>query len=157
MRVVPIARPPGAAADLSVLIVSVWWLLGPLAGWSALAGWRAMRRDDAEPPSRDWRLVRPWIAVFALLGVGLLASGLEVPDSAGPNGTAFECAARRTPPGSWHPREVHAVLAYGRLPVWSGPRDWSRRLTVGLWWLVALPVACNLLTLGRLIHQRRAK
>ena len=147
--VAPIARPPGAAADLSVLIVSVWWLLGPLAAWSACAGWRAIRQDGAEPPSRDRRLARPWLAVFAAVGIGLLASGLAVFDPAGPNGTAFEWAARRTPAGSWHPREVHASVSYGSLPVWSGPRDWKRGVTFGFWWLVILPLAFNLATLVR--------
>ena len=146
------ARPPGAAADLVSVLVSVWWLLGPLAAWSAFAGWRAVRVADDDPPpppSRDRRLVRPWVVVFSLVGAGLMLHRVTIPDAGGRSGTAFECVTRRTSAGAWHPREVVATVSRGPLPAGAGPAVWGRRGRVGLWWLVAAAVAGNLFTLAR--------
>ena len=146
------ARPPGAAADLVVVLVSVWWLLGPLAAWSAFAGWRAARadpEDEPPPPSRDRRLVRAWVVVFALVGAGLMLNRVTVPDAGGRTGITIECVTRRTPAGAHHPREVVATLSRGPLPAGAGPDDWGRRGRVGFWWLVAAAVAGNVVTLTR--------
>ena len=144
--------PAGTPPDMVSATVSLWWLLGPLAAWSIFAAWRAVRADPDIPPpplSRDRRLVRPWLIIFALVGAGLMLNDVTIPDADGRTGTAFECVTRRTPPGAWHPREVVATVSRGPLPAGAGPAVWGRRGRVGLWWLVAAAVAGNLFTLAR--------
>ena len=142
-------RPPGAVADWFAWRLSWWWLLGPPAALSLFAGWRAVR-SEPRPSPHDRRLARPWVALLALVGLGLAVSEQFVPDRHGPGGTGAVVRAQRTPSGSWHPREIFMAIIHqpaGTTP--GGGFDWAEGVTIGLWWLVILPLACNLLTLVR--------
>ena len=145
----PLTRPPGVTVDGVGFRVSLWWLLGPPAAWSAIAAWRAVRTEP-RPPSTGRRLARPWAAAFALVGAALAASGFEIRHAAGPNRTTFEARAARTPAGSWHPREVSLAVVTRSGPAAAGASAISARgLDIGFWWLVAAAVAGNLFTLAR--------
>ena len=147
-------RPPGATVDHVAFLVSLWWLLGPPAAWSAIAAWRAVRTEPRSV-SRDRRLARPWLAAFALVGAALVASGFEIRHAAGPNRTTFEAGAARTPAGSWHPRTVSLAVVTRAGPAAAGASAISARgLDVGFWWLVAAAGAVNAATVLR--HRRGA-
>ncbi|WP_145358185.1 hypothetical protein [Alienimonas californiensis] len=155
----PNVRPPGASADFVMYYVSLWWLLGAPAALSVLAGWRTLRREPKTlpadgRPSLAWPLARPWAATFGVVGVGLLVSGLNVPGSAGPHQTLFEMHIQRTPLEAWHPREAFAVLAQVRPPAAGGGVLSAKALTLGVWWLIAIPAACNFVTMARLARRR---
>ena len=140
-------RPPGAAPDLTMLWVSVWWLLGPPAAWSVFAVRRAPRAPAAGPP-RGWRFARPWAAVWAVLGVGALADGETVPPI-GPGVLWVVCEPARGSKSGWHPRSVRAGWCWTEGAVGSAPPC----VDVGLWWLVLVPAAANA---GRAVAGRRA-
>ena len=145
-------RPPVGRAAWTRAFVGLPWAAGLPAAWSVFAAWRAVWGGPAGPSLRR-RLARPWVAAFALVGLGVLGQEVVLPDPLGPHGTTAFVQVRRTPEDGFSPREVRATLRRLSPPdpdggaLWNP--DWTATAACGVWWLAAVPVGFNLLTLAR--------